>query len=119
MSYSGYAIHVSPTTKDVGLSKLLEYLGVSRDEAVGIGDGDNDIEISNCVKLMFAVSNASDKLKRSVDYVLSRPSGEGFIELALSVLKAKGFDNEAEVIENLLREVQEKGAFFKELSAKR
>ncbi len=90
VTYSGFAIHIyRGHGKKAGVLKALELIGVDPGEAAGIGDGANDVELLEAVGLKAAVANADSRLKSVADIVLSKPSGEGFAELADMILKAK------------------------------
>ncbi len=88
VGYSGYAIHLTPV--DVGKGRALDYvlkrIGVGREYVVAIGDSHMDLELFRAAGFRVAVSNADEELKDAADLVLSKPSGEGFIELADMIL---------------------------------
>lgn len=49
--------------KGTGISKMLEYYGIDRSQAMAFGDGNNDIEMFQAVDMGVAMENASDDLK--------------------------------------------------------
>jgi Cof subfamily protein (haloacid dehalogenase superfamily) len=55
--------------KGLALRKLIEYLGVSDDKTVAIGDFDNDVGMLNVAQLAIAVSNASEAALNAADVV--------------------------------------------------
>lgn len=61
-------------SKAGGLRELLDTLGVSVHNAVGIGDAENDHELLTCCEHGVAVSWGSSRLKEAADYVID---GEG------------------------------------------
>lgn len=70
------------TTKAYGLQKLIEYLGVTREEVVAFGDGPNDIEMLHFAGLGIAMGNGSDCAFEAADFV-AEPIDENGIETAL------------------------------------
>ncbi len=57
-------------TKEHAVGNLLQLLGVSKDMAIGIGDGHNDIHLFNAVGTKIAMGNAEDMLKQVADQVI-------------------------------------------------
>jgi len=89
--YSGYAVHIhsAAVSKKRAVLYVLERLGVSPEEAGGVGDSLVDVSFLSVLKYSAAVSNADEELKRVVRFTLSSPSGRGvveFVERALSGL---------------------------------
>ena len=58
-------------TKASGIDHVLAYLGESRASTVGIGDGENDIEMIETCNLGIAMGNACLSLKEKADFVTS------------------------------------------------
>lgn len=60
-----YSMDVLPSggSKAIGISKMLEYLGFARSEAVAFGDGLNDKEMLSFVGMGIAMGNAHDQVK--------------------------------------------------------
>ena len=89
VGYSGYAIHLTPrdTGKGKALLHIMEKLGISPNEALGVGDSHMDWEFIKITKYKAAVSNADPELLEKVDIKLSKPSGEGVVELVEKILK--------------------------------
>lgn len=56
-------------TKALGLRKLAEYLGISIEETVGIGDSDNDRAVLDAVAFAVAMGNAEPDIKEMCDMV--------------------------------------------------
>ena len=79
---SGYAIHLcdSQVHKAIGVRKAVETLGYQSEDALGIGDGQNDIELLQEVGYGIALNNAPNILKDVADYVTEKSYGEGFVE---------------------------------------
>jgi len=82
--------------KASGLGHALRKLGLSRHEAVGIGDAENDHSFLECCECSVAVANATDAIKENVVFVTSAPNGHGVRELI------------DELVDNDLRRVQER-----------
>jgi hypothetical protein len=79
---SGYAIHLCDTkvSKAIGVRKAVETLGYQSEDALGIGDGQNDIELLQEVGYGIAINHAPKVLKDAADYVTKKSYGEGFVE---------------------------------------
>ncbi|HVZ36510.1 MAG TPA: HAD hydrolase family protein, partial [Polyangiaceae bacterium] len=81
--------------KASGLEHALRKLGLSRHEAVGIGDAENDHSFLDRCECAAAVANATASLKENVVFVTSQANGAGVRELI------------ADLIEDDLERVQE------------
>jgi len=55
--------------KPVGLQKVLEHFGLSREECMAFGDGGNDIAMLEFAAVGVAMGNAPDSVKQAADYV--------------------------------------------------
>lgn len=75
--------------KDTGLSTALDNLNLSPDTVVGVGDGKNDLPLLQLCGLSVSVANAVPSLKDRSDWVMSKNSGEGVIELIARLLSEK------------------------------
>lgn len=64
-------------TKEYAVNKLCEYLGISKMNAIGIGDGHNDIHLFNAVGTKIAMGNAEDTLKKSADHIIDTIDNDG------------------------------------------
>lgn len=69
------------TNKATGLKFALQQLGLSRHEAVAIGDAENDHSLLGYCECGVAVANAVDSLKESVEIVTRGANGDGVAEL--------------------------------------
>ena len=67
-------------TKYFALVQLQRMLGISKQETITIGDGDNDLPLFNGSGLKIAVDNASDKLKANADIVVSSVHEHGLAQ---------------------------------------
>ena len=66
--------------KMTGIEKTLEYFGISQDETMAFGDGDNDAEMLRYVKMGVAMGNAVDTTKAAADYVTSSQDNGGIFK---------------------------------------
>jgi hydroxymethylpyrimidine pyrophosphatase-like HAD family hydrolase len=68
---SGHVIHVTTRdgSKEYGIGHVLKQLNIKRDEAIGVGDGDNDVHLFAAVGHHIAMGNASDQLKSVADEI--------------------------------------------------
>lgn len=62
-------INMRGVDKSVGARKVMEFYGLTMDEAMAFGDGGNDIPIVRDVAAGVAMGNACDELKAVADYV--------------------------------------------------
>ena len=92
VGYSGYAIHLTPrdVSKGYALMKLLDIMGYSLEHAVCIGDSVMDADFISQCGLKVAVSNADEELKSIANYVCSKPSCYGVVEVVEKIL-SKGY----------------------------
>lgn len=81
-------INVQGITKGYGIIKTLSYLGINPDEAMAIGDSNNDIAMSKVVKTSVATENATPKLKQISTIVLDEPLG-AYLEKLIKIIKEK------------------------------
>jgi Cof subfamily protein (haloacid dehalogenase superfamily) len=63
--------------KDTGIGKVLEHLGLTPEQAMAFGDGENDISMLEYAGIGVAMGNSSDKVKASADYVTSTVDEDG------------------------------------------
>ncbi len=56
-------------SKGSALEALAPHLGVSLDEVIAVGDGDNDISLLSAAGLAVAMDNAPDRVKAVADYI--------------------------------------------------
>lgn len=70
-------VNLSNTNKAIGLTKLLDKLGISPDEAVAFGDGSNDIEMLSFVGMGVAMGSASDEVKQAAKMVTFSAEEDG------------------------------------------
>ncbi len=86
---SGYAIHLYPRgcDKGSGIRAFLESMGLNKEAAYCVGDGQNDVPMRKSCGKLIAVSNADEALKKVADIITLKPSSEGFIEVAENILE--------------------------------
>lgn len=73
--------------KASGLEYALRKLGLSRHEAVGIGDAENDHSFLESCECAVAVANATASLKENVVFVTSSANGGGVRELIENLIE--------------------------------
>lgn len=76
-----WAIDLNPPAinKSVGISQLLDHLGVSREECAAFGDGKNDIEMIQFVGRGIAMGNACPELLTCAPYVTRHVGDDGIL----------------------------------------
>lgn len=67
-------------TKEQAITELLGRLGVQKAQAIGVGDGHNDLHLFNSVGTKVAMGNAVDDLKQVADQVIGDVKEEGLAE---------------------------------------
>jgi len=65
--------------KLVGIRKYMEHEGLSADEIMCFGDGENDIEMIRFAKIGVAMGNALDMVKENADYVTDDVDSDGIL----------------------------------------
>src|ERR1700722_9818639 len=71
-----------------GLTEALAEMGLSRHNAIGVGDAENDYSLLDACEIGVAVANAVDAIRAHADVVLSSPDGQGVAELLRGPLRA-------------------------------
>lgn len=69
--------------KGVGVTKVLEYFGIDRANAMAFGDGNNDLEMFQAVDNGIAMGNGSDDLKAIARDVCGKVSEDGIYNYCL------------------------------------
>ncbi|MDR4948037.1 Cof-type HAD-IIB family hydrolase [Neobacillus cucumis] len=72
-------VNLTKSNKAVGITKLLDRLGIAPDEAVAFGDGLNDIEMLSLVGMGVAMGAASDELKQAANMVTLSAEEDGVV----------------------------------------
>lgn len=72
-------IHITHehATKRYGVEKLMEILGIRKEEAVAIGDGYNDLPMLEAAGFKVAMGNAPDEIKAVADHVAPTLDDDG------------------------------------------
>lgn len=70
-------VNLSNSHKAVGLTKLLEKLGIAPDEAVAFGDGLNDMEMLSLVGMGVAMGSAQNEVKHAANMVTLSAEEDG------------------------------------------
>ena len=75
-------IHITHehATKRYGVDRLLSILGLSKEQAIAIGDGHNDIPLLESAGFKVAMGNAPDEVKAIADYVAPTIDDDGVAE---------------------------------------
>ena len=67
-------------TKGQALEFLRNYWGFKKEEVMGAGDNDNDIDLLMHAGVKVAMKNGSKKLKKAADYICPDVNEEGLID---------------------------------------
>jgi Cof subfamily protein (haloacid dehalogenase superfamily) len=63
--------------KAYSLSKLLEYLGLSKEQMISCGDGYNDLTMIQYAGMGVAMANAQEVVKKAADYITLSNDDDG------------------------------------------
>ena len=63
--------------KAYSLGKLLEHLGLSKDQMISCGDGYNDLTMIEYAGLGVAMANARDVVKQAANYITLSNDNDG------------------------------------------
>jgi Cof subfamily protein (haloacid dehalogenase superfamily) len=76
-------------SKGLGVMKLLEHVGISPEQAVAFGDGENDVEMFQAVKFGIAVGNAKPLLKQAARFVTDSNAELGVANALQKIIEAR------------------------------
>lgn len=76
-----YFVDIVPEglSKSYGAARILEHIGVTREECMAFGDGGNDIPIIEYAGIGVAMGNATDDVKAVADYVTDTVDEDGVV----------------------------------------
>lgn len=79
--HDGGAYDITPKggSKRLGIEKVMEHYGFSRNEIAAIGDGFNDIPMIRYAGVGIAMGNGNDKVKEAADYVTDPIDQDGLL----------------------------------------
>ena len=75
--FNNFEISKAGVTKSTGLKALTEYLGVTMEQTMAVGDSENDYSMINAAGLGVAMGNASDDVKSIADYITTSNEEDG------------------------------------------
>lgn len=67
------------THKGETVTKLQQMLGVTREETLSFGDGENDVELMRIAEFSFAVSNACENTKAAASFITKSNAEDGVL----------------------------------------
>lgn len=70
--------------KGVGIQKILDYFGLSREDALAFGDGNNDLDMLVAVGTGVAMGNATPRLKEMADDICGHVADDGIYHYCLA-----------------------------------
>lgn len=76
----GIQVNHAQADKFHGVHALRDILGISKEQTLAIGDGDNDISLFENAGTRVAMGNATDRLKLVADFVVGSVDEDGFVE---------------------------------------
>ncbi|WP_028044503.1 Cof-type HAD-IIB family hydrolase [Candidatus Stoquefichus massiliensis] len=66
--------------KGLGIEHLCDYLNISTDQCIAVGDSDNDLEMLDTVGLAIAMGNANENVKNIADIIVNDCEHDGVVE---------------------------------------
>lgn len=75
-------------TKEHGIKKLLEFLGVKKEEVLGVGDSGNDLPLFRSVGFKVAMGNATEELKKEADFIAPTLKEDGLAKIINEMLSS-------------------------------
>ncbi len=78
-----FFLEVVPQSVDkaYSLERLLEHLGMSREEMICCGDGFNDVSMIKFAGLGVAMANAQEEVKQAADYITASNDEQGIVQV--------------------------------------
>lgn len=82
-THEGVDIHIthSGATKEHAVTELLQMIGVSKEEAIGVGDANNDVHLFQAVGHKVAMGNGTELLKSQADEVCGPVDEDGLAQI--------------------------------------
>ena len=74
------------TAKSTGLVEMLDYLNISADDVIAVGNGYDDVCMFDVVGTSIAVGNANNKLKEVATYIADSVEKDGAAKLLEKLL---------------------------------
>jgi phosphoglycolate phosphatase (TIGR01487 family) len=90
---SGFAVHIKDQRVDKGraLAKVMERLGLRREEVAAVGDSISDLPMFRVAGFRASVANGVSELKKESDYVAISEFGVGFCEIVAQMVHQEMF----------------------------
>ncbi|GFH43079.1 haloacid dehalogenase [Lactococcus hodotermopsidis] len=88
--FSSHISNIEFTPSDISKKvAIMEYVkGLNEVEIYSIGDGENDISMTEIAKKSFAMGNASENLKTCSDYIVSNVENDGILD-AIKIIRGE------------------------------
>lgn len=74
------------THKGETVKKLQGMLGITKEETMSFGDGENDVELMNISKYSFAMRNASENTKEAANFITKSNEKNGALETIQKIM---------------------------------
>lgn len=87
--FNNLEITKAGVSKADGLLKLCDYLGLSMEETMAVGDSGNDIDIIKAAGIGVAMANATDDILKAADYVTKSNDEDGVADVIEKVLAGR------------------------------
>lgn len=79
-------ITIPNISKSSGILKVLEYLGDGIETSVGVGDGENDVDMIDTCAIGISMGNGCEELKRHADFITTDADADGIYHAIMKVL---------------------------------
>jgi len=91
VGFSGYAIHLTPidVSKGRALKLVMGILGIDKEESIGIGDSEMDLDFMEETGLKIAVADADEALIEKADIVLDKSGGAGVADFIDKLIRGE------------------------------
>ena len=83
MRWSPLAADIVPSSggKHVGMQRFLDYFGLTREECMALGDGENDISMLRLAGIGVAMGGGLPEVLAAADVVAPAPEEDGFCRI--------------------------------------
>ena len=75
-------------SKSSGIRRMMEYLGDGMESTVGIGDGENDLDMVKTCAMGIAMGNSCEILKKHADFVTDHVDNDGLAKAIYYAMKS-------------------------------
>lgn len=74
-----YDLALKNSGKDIAIQKVMEIMGIKREDTIAIGDSENDSSMLKFAGIGVALANGDEKAKMSADYICDKTNNESAV----------------------------------------